>query len=119
MRIKIQTSSDKTRIRLAPDDLKPTILSAAEIEQFISLLAKHREALFPLVSQTQPDTRDGDLLIDGFDPMFYVSKLDHSHDVLMLSIGFQGLGWRNAALSVEDARCLANTLLQAINKNEE
>lgn len=119
MNLHIQTSSDKTHIRLTPNDLEPKVLKPADIEQFISLLAKCREALFPLVSQTQPHNHDGDLLIDGFDPMFHVSKLDHSHDVLMLSIGFQGLGWRTAALSVEDARCLANTLLQAINKTEE
>lgn len=110
MKVTVSISDDERFLRLQVD--KPeTTLTAQDVENLISQLAALRERMNPSIGQARELSADGHLVFDALLPETECVLEARSRPLVVLAIGFQGLGWRNVALSVEQSAALGKELL--------
>ena len=110
MNISLSISTDEKFLRLQADTPEP-ILTAEGVEDLISQLAEQRKKMMPGIGQSRKSHADGHLPIDDILPDLETVLLVQNPPVVVVAIGFQGLGWRNISLSVDQAEAFANQLL--------
>lgn len=110
MNFSLSISSDEKSMLLQVGG-QQSILTAEDVENLILQLAERREKMMPSIDQSRNSNADGSPIVDALMPDLETVLLAQSPPVVVLAIGFQGLGWRNISLSVDQAATLAAHLL--------
>lgn len=110
MNITLAISSDERFLRLQADRLETT-LTAEDVENLISQLAEQRKKMMPGIGQSRKLGDDGLPIIDDILPDLETVLMVQTPPVVVVAVGFQGLGWRNISLSVDQAEAFADQLL--------
>lgn len=108
MNLSLSLSDDEKFLRLEALTLD---MRAPDVELLISHLAERRELMNPQVAQYQATTPDGHQPIDATFPHYELAVVEQTPRIAVLSIAFPGLGWRSAALTLEQCASLGKKLL--------
>lgn len=103
--------SDDEKTMLLQVGGQQSVLTAEDVENLISQLAERREKMMPSIDQSSMSNADGSPIIDALLPDLETVLMAQNPPVVVLAIGFQGLGWRSISLSVDQAATLAAQLL--------
>ena len=108
MNVKLSLSTDESILKLEAETL---VMKATDVELLISHLAERRQHMTPQVSQLELIQPDSHQAIDAMMPNFDLALLPQNPPLAVLTIAYEGLGCRTAALSREQSLQLARRLL--------